>query len=93
MEKKRAYSLTCPAFSKFMGAKEFFYTIKESNSHRICLKHQYGHRFIVFENQYGRRDLMWIRSIRGITQLERQKSKNKPQREKANNWGIYDFFI
>ena len=37
---------------KFMGTKEIFYIRKESNSHRICLKHQ-----------YGRRDVMWIRSI------------------------------
>ena len=37
---------------KFMGMKEIFYIRKESNSHRICLKHQ-----------YGRRDVMWIRSI------------------------------
>ena len=41
--------------------------------------------FIVFEHQYGRRDVMSIRSIRGIAQLEQQKSENKPQREKANN--------
>ena len=34
------------------GTKEIFYIRKESNSHRICLKHQ-----------YGRRDVMWIRSI------------------------------
>ena len=33
-----------------------------------------------------------IRSIRAIAQLKRQKSKNKPQREKTSNRGIYDLF-
>ena len=28
----------------FMGTKEIFYIRKESNSHRICLEHQYGRR-------------------------------------------------
>ena len=37
---------------KFMGRKESFYERKESNSHRICLEHQ-----------YGRRDVMWKRPI------------------------------
>ena len=48
----REYSLTWPASMQIYGTKEIFYTRKESNSHRICLKHQ-----------YGRRDVMWIRSI------------------------------
>ena len=37
---------------KFMGTKESFYIRKVSNSHRICLEHQ-----------YGRRDVMWKRPI------------------------------
>ena len=93
LETKESVFTHVSSIQQIMGTKEFFYTRKESNSHRICLQHQYGRRFIVFEHQYGRLDLMWIRSIRGIAQLERQKSKNKPQREKANNWGIYHFFI
>ena len=32
---------------KFMGAKDFFYIRKESNSHRICLEHQYGCRDVL----------------------------------------------
>ena len=32
---------------KFMGTKEIFYIRKESNSHRICLKHQYGRRDVM----------------------------------------------
>ena len=36
---------------------------KEFNSQRIFLVHQHGRRFIVLEQQYGRRDVMWKRSI------------------------------
>ena len=46
-----------------MRTNKNFYMRKESNSHRICLEHQYGRRFIVLEHQYGRRDVMWKRSI------------------------------
>ena len=39
---------------------------KYLNSHKICLEHQHGHSFIVLpKNQYGRRDVMWKRSITG----------------------------
>ena len=43
---------------KLLGTKEIFGIRKESQSHRICLEHQYGRRFIVLEHQYGRRDVM-----------------------------------
>ena len=46
-------------FCKFVGTKE----IKRFNSHRTGLGHQPGRRFIVLENQYGGRDVMWKRSI------------------------------
>ena len=36
---------------------------KEFNSQRIFWVHQHGHRFIFLEYQYGRRDVMWKRSI------------------------------
>ena len=85
METKESVFTHVSSIQQIYGNKEFFYTRKESNSHRIRLQHQYGHRFIVFEHQYGCRDVMWIRSIGGIAQLEKQKSKNQPQREKANN--------
>ena len=42
---------------KFMTTNEIVYIRKESNSHRIPLVHQHGRRFIVLENQYGRRDV------------------------------------
>ena len=42
---------------KFMTTNEIVYIRKESNSHRIALVHQHGRRFIVLENQYGRRDV------------------------------------
>ena len=71
-----AYSLTwqhCSIYANLWEQKQFF-TWEESNSQRICLElqyghrfivleHQYGPRFIVLEHQYGRRDVMWIRSI------------------------------
>ena len=53
-----AYSLTWPASMQIYGNKRNFYIRKEFNSHRIGLEHQHGRRFIVLENQYGRRDVM-----------------------------------
>ena len=43
---------------KFIKTKGSVYRRKEFNSHRICLVHQHGRRFIVLEHQYGRRDVM-----------------------------------
>ena len=43
---------------KCIETKGSFYIRKELNSHRICLAHQHGRRFIVLEHQYGRRDVM-----------------------------------
>ena len=43
---------------KFVGTKEIVYLRKEFNSHRICLKHQHGRRFIFSEHQYGHRDVI-----------------------------------
>ena len=48
---------------KFMGKKDIVYVRKEFNSHRICLEHQHGRRFVVLEHQYGRRDVTRKRSI------------------------------
>ena len=48
---------------KFMGTKESVYIREEINSHRIDLEHQHGCRFIVLGHQYGRREVMWKRSI------------------------------
>jgi len=36
---------------KFIGTKESVYIRRELNSHRICLEHQYGSRFIILEHQ------------------------------------------
>ena len=36
---------------------------KRVKSHRICLGHQHGRRFIVLGHQYGRREVMWKHSI------------------------------
>ena len=48
---------------KFIGTKESVCIRKEFNSHRTGLGHQHGRRFIVLEQQYGRRDVMWKHSI------------------------------
>ena len=45
-----------------METKERIYIRKGFNFHRAGLEHQHGRRFIVLE-QYGRRDVMWKRSI------------------------------
>ena len=41
-----------------MRTKENVNVRKEFNSHRIGSEQQHGRRFIVLENQYGRRDIM-----------------------------------
>ena len=51
---------------KFIATKESVCIRKESNSHRTGLEQQHGHRFIVLEHQYGRRDVMWKHSIDSI---------------------------
>ena len=48
----REFSLTWPASMQIFGTKEGAYIGKGINSHRIGLEHQ-----------YGRRDVMWKRSI------------------------------
>ena len=48
---------------KFIATKENVYIRKEFNSQRIFSVHQHGRRFVVLEHQYGRRDVMWKRSI------------------------------
>ena len=60
----RASSLTWPVSIKFIGTEESVLIRKEFNSHRNGLKHQHGCRFIVLGHQYGRRVVMWKRSIR-----------------------------
>ena len=51
---------------KFIETKGSVYIRKEFNSLRICLVHQHGRHFIVLEHQYGRRDVMWKRSIKSV---------------------------
>ena len=51
----RSFSVTWSAACKLLGIKESFYMWKEFNSHRIFVVHK-----------YGRRDVMWKRSIRCI---------------------------
>ena len=42
-----AFSLTWPTFMQICENKKSFYIRKESNSHRICLEHQYGRRDVM----------------------------------------------
>ena len=42
-----AFSLTWPASMQIYENKKRFYIRKESNSHRICLEHQYGRRDVM----------------------------------------------
>ena len=48
---------------KFIGTRESIYIRKGFDSQRIFQVHHHGRRFIVLEHQYGRRDVMWKRSI------------------------------
>ena len=43
---------------KFIGTKESVCIREEFNSRRMSLQDQHGPRFIVLEDQYGRRDVM-----------------------------------
>ena len=48
---------------KFIGTKKIFDIKKEFNYHRTGLEHKHCRRFIVLKHRYGRRDVMWKRSI------------------------------
>ena len=45
------------------GNKESVEVNKKFNFYWIGFEHQHGRRFIVLVHQYGRRDVMWKRSI------------------------------
>ena len=56
---------------------------KEFNSQRIFFVHQHGRRFIVLQHQYGRREVMWKRSILVIVKLrllQRSLAEKKKKR-------------
>ena len=56
---------------------------KEFNSQRIFFVHQHGRRFIVLQHQYGRREIMWKRSILVIVKLrllQRSLAEKKKKR-------------
>ena len=42
---------------------------KQFNSHKIGLEYEHGRRFIVLEQQYGRRDVMWKPASSGIVPI------------------------
>ena len=59
---------------------------KEFNSQRIFFVHQHGRRFIVLQHQYGRREVMWKRSILVIVKLRllpRALAEKKSVQEKS----------
>ena len=78
---------------KFMGTKEMFYIRKESNSHRICLENQHGGRFIVLKNQYGRRDVMWIRSICRLAKERKSQKSNRFRLAKQQHLHVHHAFL
>ena len=76
---------------KFVGTKESFYVRKEFNSHGKDLEQQHGRCFIVFEHQYGRRDVMWKHSIRsrliGISQsFYKHRPISNTRNSQFGNW-------
>ena len=50
-------------YANLLEQKKAVYMRKELNSQRIVLVHQHVRSFTVLEHQYGRRDVMWKRSI------------------------------
>ena len=54
---------------KFIATKERFHIRTMFNPQRIGLKHQHGHRFIVFLHQYGEYDVMlkFSNDLQGFT--------------------------
>ena len=59
----RAFSLTWPADMQIYWNKRKPLHMKRIQLPQDVLVHQHGCRFIVLEHQYGRRDVMWKRSI------------------------------
>ena len=51
-------SQVASVYENLYEQKKYVFKGKEFNSHGICLENQHGHRFIVLEHQYGRRDVM-----------------------------------
>ena len=65
-----------PAFSKISSLKSVFEKMRFRWPFVIGLDHQHGSRFIVLEHQYGRRDVMWKRSIRLDGALVKQNNNS-----------------
>ena len=70
---------------------------KEFNSQRIFFVHQHGCRFIVLQHQYGRREVMWKRSILVIVKLcllplSLAGKKKKRVQEKSMTLEDYEIF-
>ena len=62
---------------------------KEFNSQRIFFVHQHGRRFIVLQHQYGRREVMWKRSILVIVKLrllQRSLAEKKKNACRKSRW-------
>ena len=78
------FLLTRPPLCKYITTKENVYIRKEF--HRTGLEHQQGHRFIVLENQYGGREVMWKGSQKAVT-IYSATGKN------LNTWNISGMFI
>ena len=56
-------------YANLFGKKKIFDIRKEFNYHRTGLEHKHCRSFIVLEHHYGRRDVMWKRSILSVFNL------------------------
>ena len=77
---------------KFIGTKESVYIRKDFNSQRIFSVHQHGRRFIVLEHQYGRRDVMWKRTISPWRQSRWNATRAPVKSCRTLAWIIFDKF-
>ena len=68
-ERYRAFSLTWTASMQIYGNKRKCLHKKRVQLLEDWFGNQHGRRFIVLEHQYGRRDVMWKRSIRRWNEL------------------------
>ena len=59
----KAFSLTLPASMLIYWNKRKYLHEKRVQLPEDSWVHQHGRRFIVLEHRYGRRDVMWKRSI------------------------------
>ena len=84
----RAFSVTwSAAMQKLLGIKGSFNMWKEFNSHRIFFYTQTWPPIHCFVHKYGRRDVMWKRSIKPVKYMTFQESR-KSQFNSTSVWQV-----